>query len=114
MFKVISSQKGTLVLRLSADLKMENAPEFYEVFQETLRDDHTTVVVDFSNIRFVDSSGVGMLLKCAHILKQREGSFYIFGLSKSLLSVFKLAGLLKIFVLLEEDEARSSFPEIFS
>ncbi len=112
MFKTLSSKSDTLILQLTSDLKMENAPEFYETFQEELVGDHQIVVVDFRKIRFVDSSGVGMLLKCAHQLRQREGSFYIYGLSRSLLSVFKLAGLLKIFQLLDDDQARREFPEL--
>lgn len=112
MFEILSSQNKRLILQLTSDLKMENAPEFYEGFQEALVGDHQVVVVDFRRIRFVDSSGVGMLLKCAHQLRQREGSFYIFGLSRSLLSVFKLAGLLKIFELLDVDQARLEFPEL--
>ncbi|MCR9143847.1 MAG: STAS domain-containing protein [bacterium] len=112
MFNILSSKSDTLILQLTSDLKMENAPEFYETFQEVLVGDHQRVVVDFRRIRFVDSSGVGMLLKCAHQLRQREGSFYIYGLSKSLLSVFKLAGLLKIFQLLDDDQTRADFPEL--
>lgn len=112
MFNILSSKKERLILQLKADLKMENAPDFYEYFQEALIGDHRVVVVDFRKIRFVDSSGVGMLLKCAHQLREREGIFYIFGLSRSLLSVFKLAGLLKIFQLLEEEQARVEFPEL--
>jgi anti-sigma B factor antagonist len=113
MFQILSSQSDRLILQLTSDLKMENAPEFFEGFQESLEGGHRSVVVDFRPIRFVDSSGVGMLLKCAHQLRQREGSFYIYGLSRSLLSVFKLAGLLKIFELLDEEEAREAFPELF-
>lgn len=114
MFNILGSKSNTLILQLTSDLKMENAPEFYETFQEALVGDHQMVVVDFRKIRFVDSSGVGMLLKCAHQLRQREGSFYIFGLSRSLLSVFKLAGLLKIFQLLDQEQAALEFPELIA
>ena len=114
MFKVLSTDENeALIIELTDDLKMENAPEFYDSFQSVLAEKHKKVVVDFRQIRFVDSSGVGMLLKCAHALQERSGELYIFGLSRSLLSVFKLAGLLKVFHLLEEPAARADYPELF-
>lgn len=99
-------------MRLLADLKMENAPDFFETFQASIRDSHQTVLVDFSRIRFVDSSGVGILLKCAHAQREREGIFLVYGLSRSLHSVFKLAGLFKIFQPIDGAEALQRFPEL--
>lgn len=112
MIEILRSDGDTLILQLTTDLKMENAPEFFELFQDALQERHAIVVVDFSRIRFVDSSGVGMLLKCAHFIRDRSGRFAIYGLSRSLLSVFKLAGLLKIFELLDDADAVEEFPEL--
>ena len=112
LFRVSFDRDGILGLCLLFDLKMENAPEFFEGFEATYNE-QSTVVIDFSKIRFIDSSGVGMLLKCAHIVRGNGGVFQILGLNRSLLSVFKLAGLFKIFELLEEPQARDSYPEFF-
>lgn len=92
---------------------MENAPEFYESFQRAALEEHGEIVLDFSRIRFVDSSGVGMLLKCAHGAANQQSRLLFYGLNRSLHSVFRLAGLLRIFKLLEEEEARSGYPELF-
>lgn len=108
----IVQHEQTLLLRLLHDLKMENAPEFYEEFNEANSSTPTTVVIDFSKIRFVDSSGVGMLIKCAHEIKDRQGIFQILGLNRSLHSVFKLAGLFRIFELLETEEAYKLYPRL--
>ena len=99
-----------LLLRILHDLKMENAPEFYEEFRQASEQSSHTVVLDFNKVRFVDSSGVGMLIKCAHEVKDRQGVFQILGLNRSLHSVFKLAGLFRIFEMLDMDEARRLYP----
>ncbi len=112
MLQVLKEEGDRLSLRLQADLKMENAPEFFEAFQRAAAERHRVVLVDFSRIRFVDSSGVGILLKCAHSQRDRQGRFLVYGLSRSLQSVFKLAGLFKIFEQVEDDEALASFPEL--
>ncbi|MCB1308106.1 MAG: STAS domain-containing protein [Leptospiraceae bacterium] len=113
ILSVVIQSGELLAIRLNEDLKMENAPEFFEGFQQALEDTHSTVVVDFSRIRFVDSSGVGILLKCAHSIRNRGGRFRILGLSRALLSVFKLAGLLKIFEVMENEQAQKEYPALF-
>lgn len=103
-----------LVFQLNVDLKMENAREFYEEFMEKISIKHNDILLDFSSIRFVDSSGIGTLIKCTEKAKTEiEGELYMYGLNRSLLSVFKLSGLLKIFTVIEEAEARERFPEAF-
>lgn len=106
----IVQHEQALLLRVLHDLKMENAPEFYEEFNRASDRLINTVVLDFSKVRFVDSSGVGMLIKCAHEVKDQGGMFQILGLNRSLHSVFRLAGLFRIFEMLETDEARKLYP----
>lgn len=112
MCELIKSTETHLIVRLMTDLKMENAREHYEQFLKLLKETHTTIIIDFSRIKFIDSSGVGILLKCADHVRERNGEFIIYGLNRSILTVFKLAGLLKIFKVLEEEEALTSFPEL--
>jgi len=113
MIRIVSSNPDTLIIQIETDLKMENAPIFLDEFQERMTDAHREVVIDFRAIRFVDSSGVGVLLRIANQIKDRSGKFLIFGLNRSLTSVFKLAGLLKIFEILDEEKAKAAYPELF-
>ena len=93
---------------------MENCRDFYEEFQEVAKAaGGADILIDFSQIRFIDSSGIGILLKCSQEMKQEPRNLLIHGLNRQLTSVFKLAGLLKVFQVVEEDAARERFPEIF-
>ncbi len=113
MIKILSRSDERVVLQLETDLKMENAPIFWDEINQVLSDSTAVVLLDFTQIRFVDSSGVGVLLRIANGIKQKSGRFLIFGLNRSIATVFKLSGLLKIFEIIEESEARASFPELF-
>ena len=90
---------------------MENAAEFYEDFTKEIQE-QPEIILDFSKIRFIDSSGVGMLLKSVSLLRAKKAILSICGLNRALVSVFKLAGLMKIFKVLEFEEAVQRFPEL--
>lgn len=112
MVEVLANNDASLVLRLTDDLKMENVREFFEIFAEELKESHEDVVLDLSKIRFVDSSGVGILLKCNESLKSQDSRLIVCGLNKALLSVFKLGGLTKILSVHEKEELTDRFPEL--
>jgi stage II sporulation protein AA (anti-sigma F factor antagonist) len=114
MIEIVTQLPDRLCLRITDDLKMENARDFFELFKEHYVSTQRQVLIDFGRIRFVDSSGIGILLRCAEEVKKQGGSFFICGLNKSMHSVFRLAGLHKIFELLEQNEALELFPELQS
>ena len=111
MVEVIVSKSGP-VFQLQANLVMENCHDFFEVFKERLGSNPGAVLLDFSQIRFIDSSGIGILLKCVELTEQRSADFFIFGLNRQLEQVFKLAGLLKVFGVLTTEQVRERFPEL--
>lgn len=112
MIEVLTSSDHKLIVRITDDLKMENAREFFDAFREHYNDGQKEILVDFGKIRFVDSSGIGILLRCAEEVKKKGGQFLICGLNKSMQSVFRLAGLHKVFEILEGEAAVQRFPEI--
>lgn len=57
------------------------------------------MVFDFSKVSFMDSSGIGMILKRYKQVKQLGGKLYIVGCSPNLLRLIKLSGLEKLIVL---------------
>lgn len=110
MVEVIHSSGGR-VFRLRDNLVMENCRDFFEIFREDMGEGGV-VLLDFSQIRFIDSSGIGILLKCVELSKQRTAQLQIYGLNRQLDQVFKLAGLLKVFEVLAPELVGERFPEL--
>lgn len=113
LLELVNDIETTQLLRPLGDIKMENARDMYDEFVAYYRDGITEVVVDFSLVNFIDSSGVGILLRCAEFLKGKEATLFLFGLSRQVETVFKLAGLLKIFPVLSAEEAENRFGNLF-
>ncbi|MCB1172363.1 MAG: STAS domain-containing protein [Leptospiraceae bacterium] len=100
-----------LCLRVLQDLKMETAHLFARQF-DALWNDHPwqSVLLDFARVRFVDSTGLGTLIQCGDQVQNGSGKMYITSLNPSIRAVFKLAGLYKVFQVLDEAAAFQKFP----
>lgn len=51
------------------------------------------VIMDFSNVSFIDSSGLGLILGRYNQLKKRNGSLYMTGVNKQTEKIFNIAGI---------------------
>lgn len=54
------------------------------------------VVLDFNNVSFMDSSGIGMILGRYKIVKMIGGSLEMKNVSKSVKKIFDMSGITKI------------------
>ena len=54
------------------------------------------VILDFSNVSFMDSSGIGMVVGRYKLVSMLGGSLSIENMNEALEKVFKMSGILKI------------------
>ena len=54
------------------------------------------VVFDFSNVSFMDSAGIGMIIGRYKTMKMLGGSFEIVNVSKSVKKILEMSGITKI------------------
>ena len=68
------------------------------------------VVLDMSYLTFVDSSGLGAILGCLRRLGEMGGDLKLFGLSKSVKTVFQITRMHRIFDISDSrEQAVSAF-----
>lgn len=91
---------------------MTNTTEFSENFQKVLNLHPAFVAFDFSGVKFVDSSGIGIIISLVNELKKNGTQISLFNMHKSLFSVFKLSGLYHIMDLYRTpEEFYEKYPE---
>jgi anti-sigma B factor antagonist len=59
-------------------------------------------LIDLSKVDFVDSAGLGSLLSCLKKAKSSGGELKVFGLTKSVRSLFELMRMQKIFSIYDD------------
>lgn len=106
--KLLNTNKFVYFL-IEENIKMENAPILYEEFVKEDNYLGKKIFFDFSKITFVDSSGIGVLIRCSEYLKDHTSQLILVGIVKSMQTVFRLAGLHQIFEIIDFNELSQYF-----
>jgi anti-sigma B factor antagonist len=82
-------------------LDSSNAQQFRSAVQPVLAT-CAKVVFDLSNLRFVDSSGIGVLLSCRKQVSASGGDLKLCGVAKQVRVLFELVRLHRVFEIFNE------------
>ena len=99
----------TFVLVNGQALDASNAKNFKSAMNPLLTQD-AKLVLDLSNLRFVDSSGLGAILSCLRQLNGMGGELKLCGMAKTVRALFELVRMHRVFEIFNNrDEALRSF-----
>jgi anti-sigma B factor antagonist len=83
---------------------------FGATIEDLLSQSHTKIVLDLEEVPTIDSSAIGMLVRCLTSAKQRGGSIRLLKPTKFILQTLKMVGLLNLFPTYEDlSQAVASF-----
>jgi anti-sigma B factor antagonist len=93
------------IFDVSGDIDFANSPEVRQSLLSEIRENHTSrVVVNLSQVRYIDSSGVASLVEGLKASRDLGSRFILFGLSSSAREVLQLSRLLKVFEVCDSEE----------
>lgn len=85
----IKEYKGKVVLKLKENIVTDpTAREFKEVLSSIIEQGNREIIIDFSEILFIGSSGIGKLLLAYKRLSEQNGKIYLYGLNKDIKDLF--------------------------
>jgi anti-sigma B factor antagonist len=97
-------KSGKLVLRLSGDLIGEdNGTAVIEVVNMALHDSIMTCVVDISGLRYINSSGIGVLITILTKFRNKGGEVYLMKPSESVQKLLVITKLNAIFQVVQSE-----------
>ncbi|HRG47230.1 MAG: STAS domain-containing protein [Leptospiraceae bacterium] len=99
----------TIVIELSGSLDIYTATDFKTYLQANVNTDHSKVVVNMEKLNYIDSSGIGMLIKSLNYMKELDGQLQLANLKESLQKIFKVAGLTAYFQFITEKEFKEKY-----
>jgi anti-sigma B factor antagonist len=100
------SHDGWMKILLSGDVTCEFTTEIKietEALLETFGS-QPVVACDLSQVRFLDSSGIGLLVFLNNKLRQKSGRFYLYKPSEPVRKTLDLVQLLSFFELIESEQ----------
>lgn len=85
------------VVHLGGEIDVYTAPLVREKLDEQIHAGRTDLVVDLSDVTFLDSTGLGVLVGRLKLTRTRGGSLRLVGTADRVLKVFAITGLDKVF-----------------
>ena len=92
---------NVLYVQASGRLDLDTAVEYGTKVKDTIEDSEETiteVILDFSQITFISSFGLKIILELYKLMKERNGLLKLKSVSESLMNSFKIVGFDKFLV----------------
>ena len=83
----------THVINVRGEIHVSTAPEFSECLNQALADGKTAVVLDLSDVEFIDSTGLSVLLNGLRRVIRRQGSLALACSNPTVLRLFQITRL---------------------
>ena len=95
-FAAEQSEVGICMIRARGEVDLAAAPKFQEAIDAAIESKPTSMLIDLSEVTFLDSSGIRVLVDAQRRLKEAGASFTIDGMSPALTRVFEIAGVIDL------------------
>jgi anti-anti-sigma factor len=88
------SLNGTTILKIHGILDISTGGVFEQFIQDL--ENIQELIIDFSNLEFIDSTGVGLILEIIHISQEKQFIIHFQGIKEEIREIFETIGLFKV------------------
>ncbi|MGL5380853.1 anti-sigma F factor antagonist [Clostridium sp.] len=97
MYLKFNKNQDKLVISLLGELDHHSAEEVRVKIDDRIdRDNIKKVILDFSQVTFMDSSGIGVVIGRFKKMQNRDGKVCVADVNKTVNKVFEISGMYKI------------------
>jgi len=86
------------------DVNITTSPELRKAFDGVMGQGVKKILIDFSKVPYIDSSGLATLVELLQRLRKVDGKLKICSLSSRIVNVFEITKLHKLFDIVEDKE----------
>ena len=98
-------RSNTLILRISGDLIGEDSgASLVEVVNEAVSHKVLTCIIDISDLRYINSSGIGVLITILTKFRNKGGDVYLMRPSENVKKLLVITKLNAIFQIIQSEE----------
>ena len=88
-----TAASGTYVISVRGEIHVTTAPRFSEHLQTAIDNGNTSIVLDFSGVEFIDSTGLSVLLAGLRRVTQAQGRMALICANPTVLRLFEITRL---------------------
>jgi anti-sigma B factor antagonist len=97
----VEASPQTTVVHLSGDIDVYNSPRVAQDLELLMRSGPMTIVLALENLRFIDSSGLGVLVRAAKQARDAGGQILLRRPMPSIRKVLEITGLDNVFTVID-------------
>ncbi len=99
-----------IICHIDGDININTSPQLRKAFEEFVEKDMKKIIVDFSSVSYIDSSGLATFIELLQRLKKSGGSFRICSMNQKVKNIFEVTKLHKIFEIFDtQSSAENNF-----
>lgn len=91
-----TAENGGVVLKLTGEIDLASSPELRKLLQEKVKAKCPALVIDFSGVQYIDSSGLATLVEYRRDSNAFSGKFALASLNDRVRTIFELVRLNEI------------------
>jgi anti-sigma B factor antagonist len=95
--KNVKQDGNTVVLDLAGDIDLHCATDLRGQLLETLQKKPHNIIIDMSEVAFMDSSGLATLVEALQLSRRYQGKLKLVGMQNRVRSIFEISKLDSIF-----------------
>jgi anti-sigma B factor antagonist/stage II sporulation protein AA (anti-sigma F factor antagonist) len=93
---VVEIKDGKHVLRCSGRIDAASATVLEKKMNDLLKENDKWILLDFTNVHYLSSAGMRVLLSMTKKLKAKDGGLLIFHVNAEIMEIIKMAGFERI------------------
>lgn len=106
VFEITETVEGeTPVLSVRGEIDVQTAPELRERLVQVSQNGHKTVVVDLSEVTFLDSTALGVLVSGLKRFRSDGGDLRLVVTGRGVAKVLEITGLVDVFQIFDTAQA---------
>ena len=106
----IENRNGLSVCHVEGEIDINSSPVIKKSFDKLLSSKTPKIIVNFSKVTYVDSSGLATLVEILKNMRSYGGRLRLTNLSSKIKSLFEITKLEKLFeIMADEQDAISTF-----
>ena len=86
-----SKEGGALRMAIEGRVDTQTSPELNKAINE-IPEDVTDLTLDFTNLGYISSAGLRVVLAAQNLMDARKGTMVIKGAAKNIVDIFKVTG----------------------
>jgi len=100
----VRETEGLPVIDVSGEVDIYTTPQFKEAVTEILQQGHIHIIINLTDVSYMDSSGFGTLLSATKRLRPQNGGIFLVGCNEAVSRMLDITRLNTIFTVVHTEE----------